>query len=423
MAKKKIEKRTHTKNRSLFDSAKKYLVGGVNSPVRSFNYVDSDPILIKRGKGSKIYDYDGNRYIDYVLSYGAMILGHAYPRVIKALGKTIKKGLHFGATSSEEIELAKIIQEAIPSIEKIRFVNSGTEAVMSSVRLARAYTKKKRIVKFINAYHGHADYFLVKGGSGLASFNIPLSEGVLDDFIKHTILVDFNNKAAIDKVFKMHGEDIACVIVEPVGGNFGVTIPEKDYLKHVRSLTSKYNALLIFDEVITGFRFSFGSSMDIFGVKPDLFCLGKIIGGGLPIGAYGGRSDIMDNLAPNGSVYQASTFSGNPVVMRSGISTLKELYLLRYRYKDLENMTKKLCEGIKDKAKKNKVELEIIYYKNMFSMKFNEKKKFQAFYKIILEKGVYFAPSEYEANFISFSHTLKDILDTVSLASSALERL
>ncbi|MBU4312637.1 MAG: aminotransferase class III-fold pyridoxal phosphate-dependent enzyme [Candidatus Omnitrophica bacterium] len=376
-------------NTLLFKKAEEHLVGGVNSPVRSFNYIGREPILIKKGSGSRIYDYDGNSYIDYVLSYGASILGHAHPGVVKALSSALKNGFSFGATNLKEVELARLIKNAISSIEKLRFVNSGTEATLSATRLARAYTGRNRVLRLKNSYHGHADY-----------------------------LLEEIDKASIEEVFKKSGNKIAAVIVEPVGGNFGVVLPDTDFLKRLRELTKEYGALLIFDEVITGFRFRYGSVSDIIGVNPDLICLGKIIGGGLSIGAYGGGKEIMDNLAPLGTVYQGSTFAGNPIVMQAGIATLEELRSKKYEF--LEELAGRLAGAIREEAKKQKIDLEVAHYRTIFSVRFKEKAKFQAFYKKLLKRGVYFAPSENEANFVSFSHTRKDIDNTIKVVTNAL---
>ena len=401
-----------TKNDQLFNRAKKYFVAGVNSPVRSFNYVGGNPILIKEAKGSGIYDYDGKRYIDYMLSYGAIILGHANPLVVKETQRVMKNGFGFGTTTLQEIELASIIQKAIPNIKKIRFVNSGTEAVMSVVRLARAYTARNKIVKFTNSYHGHADSFLVKAGSGLSSFGIALSKGIPNDVLKHTIIVDFGDQQSIDEIFKKFGAEIAAVIVEPVGGNYGVVPPDSNFLKYLRKITREYGSLLIFDEIITGFRFSFGCFADRIGIIPDLICMGKIIGGGLPIGAYAGKQKIMDNLVPLGGVYQASTFAGNPVVMQSGIATLRKLSALKKEYRILSDKTERLSGYIEDEAKRNGIILEVSYYATMFSVKFHNKRQFQYFHRAVLENGIYFTPSEYEVNFVSFAHTDYDIYKT-----------
>ncbi len=411
------------KNKRLFESAKKYLVGGVDSPVRSFNYVGIDPVLIKNGKGSKVYDYDGKRYIDYVLSWGSAILGHAHPEVIRDIKGTLGGGLSFGTTNGLEIELAKTIHDAIGFAEKVRFVNSGTEAVMGAIRLARGYTGRDKILKFENSYHGHADYLLVKGGSGLATLNIPSSKGVPKNFVKDTLIIKSGDSEAIEKIFRRYGKKIAAVIIEPVGGNFGVTAPDPRQMKRLRSVSKKYGALLIFDEVITGFRFGFGSFAQRAGVSPDLICLGKIIGGGLPIGAYAGSSKIMKRLAPLGDVYQASTFSGNPVTMRAGLSTLNILKRHKDGYARIENLAKYLVINIWRAAGKHKVPLKINSYGSMFSLKFAEKEKFKDFYKKMLEKSVYLAPSEFESNFISFAHTKNDIEHTINAAEAAFERI
>ncbi|MDP8229717.1 MAG: aminotransferase class III-fold pyridoxal phosphate-dependent enzyme [Candidatus Gorgyraea atricola] len=376
----------------ILKEAKKHLVGGVNSPIRSFKYVEREPILIKKGKAARVYDYDGNSYIDYVLSYGALILGHAHPSVVKDVKSALGNGFSFGATNLKEIELARLIKKAIPFIDKLRFVNSGSEAVLGATHLARGYTGRNRILKLKNAYHGHAEY-----------------------------LLDEVSKESVEGIFKKHGRNIAGVIVEPVGGNHGVVLPDRDFLKRLRALTKKYGSLLIFDEVIAGFRFRFGSIASILGIKPDLICLGKIIGGGLPIGAYGGRNEIMNKLAPLGTVHQGSTFAGNPIVMSSGIAALKALFLKRYEF--LEDLTEKLTSHIRKEAAKHRIDLQVVAYKTIFSIRFKKRKQFQTFYKRLLGKGIYFAPSENEANFLSFSHTKKDIDETIDTIREAFERL
>ena len=412
-----------TINSKLFDEAKKYLVGGVDSPVRAFNYVGGDPLIIKRGRGSNVYDHDGNAYIDYVLSWGSLILGHAFPDVVDAVRDAARSGLSFGTTNIKEVELAKLIRKAIPFIEKIRFVNSGTEAVMGAVRLARGYTGRERIVKFENAYHGHADYLLTKSGSGLATLGIPSSAGVPKNFTKHTVVAPFNNIGAIENVFKRYGRKIAAVLVEPVGGNYGVLSPDIAFLKRLRALTAEYGALLIFDEVITGFRFRFGSVAKDFGVIPDIIVLGKIIGGGLPIGAYGGGRKVMDKLAPLGKVYQASTFSGNPVVMQAGISTLKVLASSGAKYRQMGRLTEFLSNVIEESARSRHIGLKVSRCGSIFSLKFERKYDFKKFYKGMLQGGIYFAPSEFEANFLSFAHTKKDVERTTDAVAKALERI
>ncbi|MFA5146826.1 MAG: glutamate-1-semialdehyde 2,1-aminomutase [Candidatus Omnitrophota bacterium] len=412
-----------TVNSKLFRTAQKYLVGGVDSPVRAFNYVDRDPIIIKKGRGSKVYDHDDNEYIDYVLSWGSLILGHALPEVVNAVKATACGGFSFGATNIKEVELAKFIRAAIPFAEKIRFVNSGTEAVMGAVRLARGYTGRDKIIKFENAYHGHADYLLTKSGSGLATLGIPSSAGVPRDFTKHTIVAPLNDITAVESIFKRSGSSVAAVLIEPVGGNYGVIPPDIDYLKRLRKVTAKYGALLIFDEVITGFRFGFGSAARKFGVIPDLIVLGKIIGGGLPIGAYGGREKIMRHLAPIGAVYQASTFAGNPVVAQSGLATLKALKKKEDNYGKIEDLAKYLVMNIWRMAGKYNAVLKIDSYGSIFSLKFAKKSDFKLFYRTMLEKGVYLAPSEFEANFLSFAHTKKDIESTIKAADAAFRRI
>lgn len=414
-----MAKRVTKKTDKIFKDAGRYLVGGVDSPVRSFEYAGGRALTIKKGKGARVYDYDGNAYIDYVLSWGANILGHAHPSVIRDLKAAVSSGLSFGATSKPEAELAKIIIAAIPFIEKIRFVNSGTEAVMGAVRLARGYTKRDKILKFENSYHGHADYLLVKSGSGLATLGIPSSSGVPKDFVKHTLIAPMGNARRLDEIFNKYGDEIAAVIVEPVGGNYGVIPPDIDFLKRLRYLTKQSGSILIFDEVITGFRFGFGSEARRLGITPDLICLGKIIGGGLPIGAYGGSEKIMDRLAPKGDVYQASTFSGNPIVMRSGIATLEILKKNKNHYERLKELTGYLASGLEAAARRKGTYLKVSHYGNMFSLRFRDRKRFAKFYKGALEKGIFFAPSEFEANFVSFAHTKKDIDKTIEGAGHA----
>ncbi|MFH1305764.1 MAG: glutamate-1-semialdehyde 2,1-aminomutase [Candidatus Omnitrophota bacterium] len=417
------KKDRYSESRRLFAQAGKYFPGGVNSPVRSFDYAGVEPVLFKKGKGSRVWDYDGNSYIDHVLCYGAAILGHAHPRVARGIEKAVKNGLGFGSTGSAEVALARLCKTAIPVLEKMRFVNSGTEAVMSAARLARGYTSRDKIVKFANSYHGHADHFLVKGGSALADMRLPLSEGVPSDFVKHTLVADYGDRAKIDRIFKRYGRKIAAVVVEPVGGNYGVVAPNKSFLRYVRKLTEKYGALLIFDEVITAFRFRYGSAADAFGVCPDLIALGKIIGGGLPIGAYGGREEVMNRLAPRGRVYQASTFGGNLAVMQAGIATLKTISSIKKRYGPLTRMTEGLTLAIREDAQRYGIALKAVCYGTMFSIKFREKKQFQRFYKMLLEEGVYFAPSEHEANFVSFAHGKKDIKETGKAVRNVFKKM
>jgi glutamate-1-semialdehyde 2,1-aminomutase len=410
-------------NKRLFNEAKRHLVGGVDSPVRSFKYVGGDPVLIDRGSGSRIYDHDGNEYIDYALSFGAVILGHNHRAVTNAVKRRANRGLAFGATHTAEIRLASAIKGAIPFMDKVRFVNSGTEAVMGAVRLARGYTGRDKIVKFENSYHGHADYLLAKGGSGLATLGIPSSAGVPKDFTKHTIVAPINDIETLESIFRRSGKNIAAALIEPVGGNYGVVPPDINFLKRLKKLTARYGSLLIFDEVISGFRFGFGSAAQRFGIIPDLVVLGKIIGGGLPIGAYGGRERIMRHLAPSGNVYQASTFAGNPIVTEAGAATLKALKVLKNNYKELEELTKYLVVNAWRSAGKYNIALEINSYGSMFSLKFVNKNVFRTFYRTLLDNGVYLAPSEFEANFVSFAHTKKDIDKTIKAVDAALRSI
>jgi glutamate-1-semialdehyde 2,1-aminomutase len=411
------------KVKDLLKAANKNLVGGVDSPVRSFNYVGGKPVLIKRGRGAYIYDCRGKPYIDYVLSWGSLILGHAFPQVIRDIKSRMNSGLSFGLTSAAEIELAGAIKEAVGFIEKIRFTNSGTEAVMGAVRLARGYTGRTKILKFGHSYHGSADYLLAKSGSGLATLGISASKGVPQDFIKHTMVAPYGDSECLENVFKKSGRQIAAVLVEPVGGNHGVLPPDIKFLKYLRSLTRKYGSLLIFDEVITGFRFHYGSFAQKSGVTPDLITLGKIIGGGLPVGAFGGSAVVMDKLAPLGSVYQASTFSGNPIVMQAGLSTLRALRVLKNAYFQLSENTDYLISGIKKEAYLSGIDLTVSVYENIFSLNFRDRLAFAGFYRRILREGVLLAPSEFEANFTSFAHKRRDIIRTIKAASSAFRQI
>ncbi|MDP6686049.1 MAG: glutamate-1-semialdehyde 2,1-aminomutase [Candidatus Omnitrophota bacterium] len=421
--------------KDLLNEAKKYIPGGVNSPVRSFKAVGGYPLFVKQGNGSKIYGECEGEFIDYCLSWGALILGHAHPQVIEALGNSIKNGTSFGATTKLEIDLAKLIVEAVPSIEQVRLTNSGTEAVMSAIRLARAYTKKDKIIKFEGSYHGHADYLLVKAGSGAQTLGMPDSLGVPKDFTKHTIIAPINDIEKLERIAKEHQDSLAAIIVEPVQANCGVILPEKDFLKKLRAVASKYNILLIFDEVITGFRLSYGGAQEYFDVKPDLTCLGKIIGGGLPVGAFGGRKEIMELLAPLGGVYQAGTLSGNPIAVTLGVLTLnilKEADL----YKELEKNTKEFCETIKRSAEEYKIKLKVNYIGSMFSLFFTDQdvidykgalrqdtELFKKFFHGLLKKGIYFSPSGFEANFLSLAHSAEDKEKTLRIVDEVLQYL
>jgi glutamate-1-semialdehyde 2,1-aminomutase len=416
-----ITDKTLTNHRHLFSEAKRYIPGGVNSPVRSFKAVGGCPVFIKRAEGSYLIDEEENKYLDYCLSWGVLILGHANFSVINSLKRKAEKGTSFGTVTKEEVELAKMIVEAVPSIEQVRLTNSGTEAVMGAVRLARAFTNRNKIIKFSGSYHGHADYFLIKSGSGQASFKVPSSSGVPKEFIKHTIVVPYNNIKRLETVMKENQRDLAGVIVEPVMANCGVILPQEGFLEKIRELCYKYKSLLIFDEVITGFRISYGGAQELFRIKPDLTCLGKIIGGGMPVGAFGGKRKIMKLLAPEGKVYQAGTLSGNPLSVCCGINTLKILKE-KNPYESLRKKTSKLCEGIKIIAKKHKLKVKVNYIGSLFSVFFTDRevnnyqkaqlqdaKLFKRFFHNLLNKGIYICPSPFEANFLSTSHTTRDI--------------
>ena len=408
------------RSRKLFDQARQYLVGGVNSPVRAYSAVGGNPIFLKSGKGPRIYDADNNSYLDYVGSWGALLLGHAHPAVLGAISKAAKQGTSFGAPTQAETELAKVIRGAIASMEKIRLVNSGTEAVMSAVRLARGFTGKDKIVKFEGCYHGHCDSLLVKAGSGGLTFGKPDSLGVPRGVSGDTIVLPYNDIDKACELIKRQHKNIACVIIEPVAANMGVILPKIGFLVGLRELTKRYKIVLIFDEVICGFRFTFGGAQNLFGVTPDLTVLGKIIGGGLPLGAYGGRTEIMDNLSPLGGVYQAGTLSGNPLAVAAGIATLRELAGKDYARlnQDVARMCREL-ENIK-RIKKLKVSLNragslftlfftennVVDYK---SAKTSDVKKYARFFWAMIKQGIYLPPSQFEANFVSFSHRKLDL--------------
>ena len=400
-------------NYKLFSEAKKYIPGGVNSPVRSFYAVGGVPVFIKKAKGSKIYDTLGKEYIDYCMSWGTLILGHAYNEVVDSVKKAVENGTSYGAPTELEIQLAKEICEAFPSIEMVRLVNSGTEACMSATRLARGYTGKNKIIKFDGCYHGHADYLLVKAGSGAKTFGVQSSLGVPKDFIKHTIVVPYNDIDAVEKVVKKYHKDIACIIVEPVAANMGVVLPKENFLKFLREICDYYKIVLIFDEVITGFRLAYGGAQELFGIKADLTCLGKILGGGFPIGAFGGKKEIMEYLSPIGKVYQAGTLSGNPVAVTAGLTTLKILSTKDIYY-ILEKKTKILCEGIEKSIKKSGIKATISQIGSMFTIFFETPRHYARFFHELLKQGIYFPPSQYEACFLSLSHSEEDIEKTVN---------
>lgn len=421
---------------SLFEEAQKYIPGGVNSPVRAFKAVGGNPVFINRAQGAYIYDTDNKKYIDYVGSWGPMVLGHAHPVVIQAVQEAAIDGLSFGAPTALETEMAKLVCELVPSIEKVRMVSSGTEATMSAIRLARGYTGRSKIVKFEGCYHGHADSLLVKAGSGALTFGTPSSPGVPPELAEHTLTLPFNEVAPLEALFSDLGDQIACIIVEPIAGNMNCVLPTEEFLQCMRTVTQQHESLLIFDEVMTGFRVALGGAQELFNVTPDLTTLGKVIGGGLPVGAFGGKKEIMEYLAPNGPVYQAGTLSGNPIAMTAGVVTLN---LLRHpdTYKILSEKTQQLAEGLKDRAKKKGVALSVNYAGGMFGLFFTHEEKvrtfeqvsacnidlFNQFFQGMLAHGVYLAPSSYEAGFVSIAHTDTDVSNTLDIAEQVFASL
>ncbi|MEW5949248.1 MAG: glutamate-1-semialdehyde 2,1-aminomutase [Thermodesulfobacteriota bacterium] len=409
------------RSQAYFAKAKDVIPGGVNSPVRACRSVGCDPLFIARASGSKIYDVDGNAFIDCVGSWGPMILGHAHPEVTAALRKALENGTSFGAPTPLEVELAELLIESVPSLEMVRLTSSGTEATMSAVRLARAYTGRKKIIKCDGCYHGHGDAFLVMAGSGVATLGIPGSPGVPEEIAGHTISIPYNDADALAKVLEKEGGEVACFIIEPVPGNMGVVLPREGYLKTVRELTEKQGVLLIFDEVISGFRMSLGGAQSYYGISPDLTCLGKIIGGGLPVGAYGGRKDIMLRIAPEGDVYQAGTLSGNPLAVTAGIATLKILSQ-KGGYEDLEGKGAYLEKNINGLIRRYSIPARVNRAGSLMTIFFtkddvfdfksaltSDTNCFAGFYRGMLEKGVYLPPSQFEAIFISLAHTKEDI--------------
>jgi glutamate-1-semialdehyde 2,1-aminomutase len=424
-----------TRSAKLFAEAQQLIPGGVNSPVRAFRSVGGQPRFIKRAKGSRLYDVDGNTYIDYVLSWGPMILGHAAPSVVSTIKTAAENGTSYGAPTELEVVLARMIHQAIPSMEKVRLVSSGTEAVMSAIRVARGFTKRDSILKFEGCYHGHNDYLLAKAGSGLATLGIPDSLGVPADFAKHTLTVPYNDIRAVQQIVKEHRNTLACVMLEPIAANMGVVPPAPEFLASLRRLTAENGILLIFDEVISGFRVTYGGAQTLYGITPDLTVLGKIIGGGLPVGAYGGRKEIMDLIAPLGPVYQAGTLSGNPLAVSAGIETLRQLKA-RGVYKKLEEKSAALAKGIGDAAKKAGVPLTQTRVGSMLgafftsgsvmdwsSAKLSDVKRYGQFFHQMLEQGVYFAPSQFEAAFLSTAHSSRDIEHTIKATHSAMKNL
>jgi len=419
------------KSTALFAEAKRFLPGGVNSPVRAFQAVGGQPLFIARGEGAWLYDVDGNRYIDYVGSWGPLILGHRHPEVIAALREVLETGTSFGAPTELETELARAIVEAVPSVEMVRLVNSGTEATMSALRLARGYTGRSKIVKFEGCYHGHADFLLIKAGSGALTLGVPTSPGVPADTAANTMIAPYNDPETVEKIFAAHGDDIAAVIVEPVAGNMGVVPPEEEFLPFLRDITRRYGALLVFDEVMTGFRVAYGGAQERFGIDPDLTCLGKIIGGGLPVGAYGGKRKIMEQVAPTGPVYQAGTLSGNPLAVTAGLATLKVLQRPG-TYAELEDKSARLAAGLARAAAEAGVPVTLNRVGAMLCLFFTggpvknyrdacaaDTTRFAAFFRAMLDEGVYLAPSQFEAVFMSLAHTDEQIEQTVAAAQKA----
>ncbi|MEE4351869.1 MAG: glutamate-1-semialdehyde 2,1-aminomutase [Desulfatiglans sp.] len=423
------------KSKELFKRARLTIPGGVNSPVRACKTVGMDPPFIMRGEGCFLFDVEGNKYIDYVGSWGPLILGHAHPTVVESLAKAIEQGTSYGAPTELEVELAELVVEMVPSVEMVRMVNSGTEATMSTIRLARGYTNREKIIKFDGCYHGHADSLLVSAGSGVATLGIPDSPGVPKDLARHTISLPYNDIQALEQAFQSFGPDIAAVIVEPIPGNMGVVMPNPDFLKGMRQLTHHHNSLLIFDEVMSGFRVSPGGAQKLYGIMPDLTCLGKIIGGGLPVGAYGGKREIMEHMAPEGNIYQAGTLSGNPLAMTAGISTLK---ILKQEgpYEQLEKKGDRLFSGLKREAEAAGIDIVINRIGSMGCLfftpnpvtDFNSAKAcdtelYKKYYISMIEQGIYLAPSPYEALFLSTAHGDKEISRTIDCAAVAFRNL
>ena len=419
-----------TRNQELFARAQRTIPGGVNSPVRAFRSVGGTPPFFARGEGAYVWDADGKRYIDYVCSWGPLILGHAHPAAVRAVQEAAAKGLSFGAPTQGEVELAELLVEMVPSMEMVRLVSSGTEATMSAIRLARGFTGRDLLIKFEGCYHGHSDSLLVKAGSGALTFGNPSSGGVPEDLAKHTMVLDYNDPQQLHDAFAKHGDKVACVIVEPVAGNMNLIAPRPEFLKAMRELCSRHGALLIFDEVMTGFRVGLGSAQGLYGITPDLSTFGKVIGGGMPLGAFGGRRDIMQKIAPLGPVYQAGTLSGNPLSVAAGLATLTLIRQPGF-YAALGSKTQRLCDGLGNAAKQAGVIFSAQSIGGMFGLYFRanpptsyaevmtcDKEAFNRFFHALLDNGVYLAPSAFEAGFVSAAHSDADIDATVAIAKA-----
>jgi glutamate-1-semialdehyde 2,1-aminomutase len=425
------------KSIAAFKEAQQHIPGGVNSPVRSFKSVGGNPLFIAKAGGSKVTDIDGNEYIDYVGSWGPMILGHAHPKVMEAIKQAAAFGASFGAPTLAETEMAQLIKNFVPSVDMIRMVNSGTEATMSALRLARGYTGRNLVIKFEGCYHGHNDSFLIEAGSGALTFGTPNTPGVTEGTARDTLSAQFNDLGSVEKLFEKHKDKIAAVILEPVTGNMGVVVPETEFIKGIRKLCDENKTVLIFDEVMTGFRLGKGGAQKLLGVTPDLTTFGKIIGGGLPVGAYGGKQEIMDMLAPKGPVYQAGTLSGNPLAMAAGIATLRLIHESEGFYEKLEKSSATLEEGLQNNLKELRFKGVVNRVGSMFTLFFTEEEKVNSFaavmksdtalfgeyFRLSLESGIYLAPSQYEAGFVSAAHTKEDIEKTVKASYQALKKL
>lgn len=424
-----------SRNQQLFEQSQQLIPGGVNSPVRAFRSVGGTPVFFKKGLGSRLWDADGKEYLDYINSWGPMILGHAHPEVIAAVQEAASHSLSFGAPTGLELEMAALINRLVPSMEQVRLVSSGTEATMSAIRVARGFTKRNKIIKFEGCYHGHADALLVKAGSGLLTFGEPSSAGVPPEVAAHTLTLDYNNTQMLKDTFAQLGDEIACVILEPVVGNMNLIVPHAEFLQTLRALCTQHGSVLIFDEVMTGFRVALGGAQALFGIRPDMTTLGKVIGGGLPVGAFGGRKEIMSVLAPLGPVYQAGTLSGNPVAVTAGLTTLKLVQAPGF-YEALTARTGELMQGLRDAAASEGIAFSAQHVGGMFGLYFSaetptcfadmmatDKQAFNHFFHQMLDQGVYLGPSAFEAGFVSAAHSAEDVAYTVAAAKQAFHAL